>query len=325
MRLPRRLFLQGAAGAVVLPITSHFASADDFPTRPVRVIVGFPPGGVADIVARLIGQPLQDRLGQTVLVENRPGAGGNVGTEAVVRAAPDGYTLTLAGPNNAINATLYNNLTFDFIRDIAMVASIMRGPLVMVVNPAVEAKSAADFIAYANANPDKINMASSGNGTTPHLAGELFKMMAGVSMVHVPYRGEGPALADVVTGQAQVMFANLPSSIGFIRDGRLRALAVTTAKRFPALPETPVVADVVPGYEVSAWYGFGAPRPTLAAVVAKLNKEINATLADPAVTARFAELGVAPMLLSPAEFDTFVAAETDKWAKVVRYCGAKVD
>ncbi len=325
MILLRRQFLHLAAGAAILPTTSHFAKAEAFPVRPVHIVVGFPAGGAGDIVARLIGQPLEQRIGQSVVVDDRPGAGGSVGAEAVVRAPPDGYTLILAGGNNAIDATLYRNLPFDFVRDIAMVAGIMRDTLVMAVNPSLQAKDVTEFIAYAKANPGKINMASGGNGTSSHLAGELFMMMAGVAMVHVPYRGQGPALADLVAGRVQVMFAQLPSAIGFIRGGRLRTLAVTTAKGWPALPGIPPVADVVPGYEVSEWFGLGAPKATPAAVITKLNNETNACLANRALVARMAELGGAPMVLSPSELDAFVAAETDKWAKVVKFSGAKIN
>jgi tripartite-type tricarboxylate transporter receptor subunit TctC len=325
MILLRRQFLHLAAGAAILPTTLHFAKAEAFPVRPVHIVVGFPAGGAGDIVARLIGQPLQQRTGQSVVIDNRPGAGGSIGAEAVVRAPPDGYTLILAGGNNAINATLYRNLPYDFIRDIAMVAGIMRGPLVMVVNPSLQAKDVAEFVANAKANPGKMNMASGGNGTSSHLSGELFKMMTGVAMVHVPYRGQAPALADLMAGRAQVMFAQLTSAIGFIRGGRLRALAVTTAKGSPALPGIPPVADVVPGYEVTEWFGLGAPKATPPAVIAELNNETNASLADRAVVARMAGLGGAPMVLSPSELDAFVAAETDKWAKVVKFSGAKID
>jgi len=324
MSLVRRQFLQLASGAAALPITAHFAKAEAFPVRPVHIAVAFPPGAPSDIAARLIAQPLQQRMGQPVVVDNRPGAGGNVATAAVVRAAPDGYTLLLASGNNAINATLYRNLPFDFIRDIAMVAGILRGPLVMVINPSLPAKDVTEFIAYAKANPGKINMASAGNGTVTHLAGELFMMMAGVAMVHVPYQG-ALALPDLVAGRVQVMFAAAPAVIGFIRDGRLRALAVTTAARWPALPEIPPVADAVPGYEVSTWFGLGAPKATPPAVIAKLNTETNASLADRALVARMAELGGVPMVLSPSELDAFVVADTDKWAKVVKFSGAKVD
>jgi tripartite-type tricarboxylate transporter receptor subunit TctC len=325
MILLRRRFLHLAAGAAILPTTSHFAKAEAFPVRPVHIVVGFPAGGAGDIVARLIGQPLQQKIGQSIVVDDRPGAGGSVGAEAVVRAPPDGYALILAAGNNAINATLYKNLPYDFVRDIAMVAGIMSGTLVMVVNPSLQAKDVREFIAYAKANPGKINMSSGGNGTSTHLAGELFMMMAGVAMVHVPYRGQGPALADLVAGRVQVMFAQLPSAIGFIRDGRLRALAVTAAKSSPALPGIPPVADAVPGYEVSEWFGLGAPKATPAAIITKLNNETNACLADRALVAHMAELGGAPMVFSPSELDAFVAAETDKWAKVVKFSGAKVD
>jgi tripartite-type tricarboxylate transporter receptor subunit TctC len=321
----RRRFLQATAAAALLSSSSLMSRAQAFPARPVHIVVAFPAGGVGDIIARLLAQSLQVRLGQPVIVENKPGAGGNVGTELVVRSPPDGHTLIWAGTNNAVNATLYANLKFNFLRDIAMVASVMRGPLVMAVNPAVPARTVAEFIAYAKANPGKVNMASSGNGTSVHLAGELFKMMAGVDMLHVPYRGEAPALADLVSGQVQVMFANLPSSIGHIRDGRLRALAVTTATRSPALPETPPVAETVPGYEVTSWFGIGAPKATPAAVIARLNKDSNDTLADPAFAARLADLGGVPTPLTPAAFDAFVAADTEKWAKVVRFAGVKVD
>jgi tripartite-type tricarboxylate transporter receptor subunit TctC len=324
MTLLRRQFLHLAAGAAILPITSHLAKAEAFPVRPVHIAVAFPPGAPSDIGARLIAQPLQQRMGQPVVVDNRPGAGGNVATAAVVRAAPDGYTLILASGNNAINATLYRNLPFAFIRDIAMVAGIMRGPLVMVINPSLQAKNVAEFIAYAKANPGKINMASAGNGTVTHLAGELFMMMAGVAIVHVPYQG-ALALPDLVAGRVQVMFAAAPGVIGFIRDGRLRALAVTTAARWPALPEIPSVADAVPGYEVSTWFGLGAPKATPAAIITKLNTETNASLADRALVGRMAQLGAAPMVFSPSELDAFVAAETDKWAKVVKFSGAKID
>jgi tripartite-type tricarboxylate transporter receptor subunit TctC len=325
MKLVRRRFLGLTAGAVALPIVPRAAGAENFPARPVHVVVGFPPGGVGSIAARLIGQSLEQRWGQTVVVDNRPGAGGNVATGFVVAAPPDGYTLIQAGSKDTISATLYKNLPFNFIRDIAMVAGIMRNPLVMLTNPSFPAKSVADFIAYAKANPGKINMASSGNGTTLHLAGELFKMMTGVEMVHVPYRGEVPALADLMAGRMQVIFDNLATSIGFVRDGRLRALAVTTAAPWPDLPGVPAVADAVPGYEVSPWFGIGAPKATPAATIAILNKAINACLAEPAIAKRIRELGAAPMVMSPSELDAFVAADTAKWAKVVAFSGAKVE
>ena len=325
MPLPRRRFLHLAAGAVALPITSRGARGEAFPARPVRVIVAFAPGGIGDLGARLIGQSLQERLQQPVVIENRPGAGGNTGTEAVVRAPPDGYTMIWAGANNAINASLYDNLSYSFVRDIAAVGSVMRGPFVMTIHPSFPARTVAEFIAYAKANPAKINMASPGAGTGPHVNGELFKMMTGVEMVHVPYRGDGPALIDLVAGQVQVMFGNLISAMEHIRAGRLRALAVTTAMPSPALPDVPTVAATVPGYEASAWFGLGAPRATPAEVIAKLNKEINASLADPKLAARLAELGGAPMPLSPQAFDAFIAAETEKWGKVVQMSGAKAN
>jgi tripartite-type tricarboxylate transporter receptor subunit TctC len=325
MTLLRRLFLQIATGAAALPIVSHFAQADTFPDRPVHIVVGFPPGGVGDIAARLIGESLQKRLGQPLVVDNRPGAGGNVGTAFVAKAVPDGYTLILAGPNNVINATLYKNLPFNFIREMAMVAGILRSPLVMLTNPSFEAESVTEFIDYAKANPGKINMASSGNGTSSHLAGELFKMMADVAMQHVPYSGEAPALADLMAGRTQVIFANVTTSIGFIRDRRLRALAVTTAAAWPALPGIPPVASAVPGYEMSAWFGVSAPKATPSATITTLNKAINASLAEPAIVTRVTELGGGPMVLRPSELDAFAVAETAKWAEVVKFSGAQVD
>jgi tripartite-type tricarboxylate transporter receptor subunit TctC len=325
MKLVRRRFLGLAAGAAGLPIVPHAAGAENFPARPVHIVVGFPPGGGGDLTTRLIGQSLQQRWGQTVVVDNRPGAGGNVATALVVAAPPDGYTLTQTGSKDSISATLYKNLPFNFIRDIAMVAGLTSNPLVMLTNPSFAAESVADFIAYAKANPGKINMASGGNGTVSHLAGELFKMRTGVSMVHVPYRGPGPALADLMAGRMQVMFENVSNSTGFVRDGRLRALAVTTAAPWPALPGIPAAADVVPGYEVTTWYGIGAPKATPAAIIAVLNTAINACLAEPVIANRIRELGGEPMIMSPSELDAFVAAETAKWAKVVEFSGAKVD
>jgi tripartite-type tricarboxylate transporter receptor subunit TctC len=322
--LVRRRFLGLAAGAAALPTVPHATSAENFPARSVHIVVGFPPGGVSDIAAQVIAQPLQQNLGQAVVVDHRPGAGGNVGIEAVVKARPDGYTLIQAGSNVAINATLYKNLPFDFIRDIAMVAGTMRNPLVMLTNPSFAPKSVAELIDYAKANPGKINMASGGNGTTSHLAGELFKMMAGVSMVHVPFRG-AEALADLAAGRTQLMFAPVAMSIGFIHAGSLRALAVTSLRTSPALPGIPPVAAVVPGYEVSVWDGLGAPKATPAAIITILNETISACLAEPAVVARIAQLGAEPMVMSPSELDAFVAADTVKWAKVVEFSGAKVD
>jgi tripartite-type tricarboxylate transporter receptor subunit TctC len=301
------------------------AAALDYPTRPVHWIVGYPAGGSTDIVARLMGQYLSEKLGQQFIIENRPGAGNNIGTEAVVRAPADGYTLLLINPANAINTTLYANLNFDFIRDIAPVAGFIRVPNVMEVNPSVPAKTVAEFIAYAKANPGKINLASSGSGTSIHMSGELFKMMTGVNMVHVPYRGSAPMLTDLLGGQVQVTFDNMPSSIEHIRAGKLRPLAVTTTARSEALPETPVLADTVPGYEASAWFGAGAPKGTPSEIIEKLNKEINAGLADPKMQARLADLGGMLMAGSPADFGKIIVEETEKWAKVVKFSGAKAE
>ena len=301
------------------------ATAQTYPTRPVRLIIGYPPGGSADITARLLGQWLSERLGQPFVIESRPGASTNIATEAVVRAPPDGYTLLLVAPANAINATLYEKLNFNFIGDIAPVAGIIRFPNVMVVNPLVPAKTVPEFIAYAKANPGRLNMASSGNGSTIHVSGELFKMMTGVNMVHVPYRGGAPALTDMISGQVQVMFDNVPTSIEFIRAGKLRALAVTTATRSEVLPDLPTVADFVPGYEASAWYGVGVPKGTPDDIIDKLNKEINAILAEPKAKARLADLGASLLAGSSADFGKLVADETEKWGKVVKFSGAKPD
>jgi tripartite-type tricarboxylate transporter receptor subunit TctC len=326
MKLPhRRRFLHLAAGAAALPAVSSFARAQAYPTRPVRIIVTFLAGGSNDIVARLMGQWLSERLGQPFVIENRPGAGGNIGTEAVVRAAADGYTLLLVGAPNAISATLYDKLNFNFIRDIAPVAGVVDVPAVVVVNPSFPVKTLPEFIAYAKANPGKINMASAGNGSTTHLSGELFKMMTGVNMLHVPYRGAPPALTDLIAGQVQVYFSNLPGSIEYIRAGKLRALAVTTATRSEALPDVPAVGDFVPGYESSAWFGLGVPRDTPAEIIDKLNKEVNAGLADPKLKARLADLGGTVLAGSPADFSKLIADETEKWAKVVKFSGAKPD
>jgi tripartite-type tricarboxylate transporter receptor subunit TctC len=326
MKLPhRRQFLHLAAGAAALPGVSRVAWAQAYPARPVRIIVGFPPGGSYDIVARSIGQWLSERLGQPFVIENRPGAGGNIAAETVVRAFPDGYTLLLVGPNNAINATLYDKLNFIFLRDIAPVAGIIRQPNVILVNPSVPAKTVPEFIAYAKANPGKINMASSGNGASTHLAGELFKVMAGVNMVHVPYRGGAPALTDLLGGQVQMYFGAVASSIEYLRAGKLRALAVTTATRSEALPDIPSVSDFVPGYEVSDWIGLGAPKSTPAEIIDKLNKEINAGLADPKLKARFADLDGTVIVGSPADFGKLITDETEKWGKVVKFSGAKPD
>jgi tripartite-type tricarboxylate transporter receptor subunit TctC len=325
MKLPRRQFLQLAAGAVMLPAAPYIAKAQTYPSRPVHLIVGFPAGGPTDIVARLIGQWLTDRLGQTFVIENRPGAGSNLGTELVVRARADGHTLLLFGAPAAINATLYTNLSFNFIRDITPVASMMRVPNVMEVNPSFPAKTVAEFIAYAKANPRKINMASGGSGGTPHVAGELFKMMAGVDMIHVPYRGSPQALVDLMSGQVQVMFDVMPSSIEFIRSGKLRALALTTAMPSDALPGVPTVGEFVPGYEASAWYGIGTPKGTPVEIIDRLNKEINAGLADPKLKARLADLGASVLSGSPADFGKHIANETEKWAKVVKFANIKAE
>jgi tripartite-type tricarboxylate transporter receptor subunit TctC len=306
-----------------MPVVSRIACAQTYPARPVRVIVGYAAGGATDIVARPIGQWLSDGLGQPVVIENRPGAAGNIATEAVVRAPPDGYTLLLVAPANAINATLYDKLNYNFIRDIAPVASMSLEPEVMVVNPSVPAKTVPEFIAYAKANPSKINMASAGNGATGHLAGELFKMMTGIKMVHVPYRGGAPAVTDLLGGQVQVMFLAMSSSIEHIKAGRLRPLAVTTATRSEALPDLPTVGDFAPGYEASVWFGVGAPKNTPAEIVDKLNKEINASLADPAIKARLANLGITVFAGSPADFGKFIADETEKWGKVIKFAGIK--
>ena len=325
MKLPRRRFLHLAAGAAALPAVSHFAWAQAYPSRPVRIVVGFPPAGGADLFARLMGQWLSERLGQQFLIENRPGAAGNIATEAVVRAPADGYTLLLVTIPNVINATLYDRLNYNFIRDIAPVASIDRVPNVMEVHPSVPTRTVPEFIAYAKANPGKINMASSGNGTSQHVAGELFKMMTGVNLVIVPYRGAGPALVDLLAGQVQIMFDTLSGSIGHIRAGKLRALAVTTEHRSPALPDVPTVAETVPGYEASTFHGMGAPRNTPSEIIDKLNKEINAGLTDPAIKARIAELGSVPMAMATADFARFIAEETEKWGKVIRAANIKPD
>ena len=323
MKLPRRKFLHLAADAAALSALSRIARAQAYPSRPIRWVVGFVPGGATDIIARLTGQWLSERLGQSVVIENRPGAGSNIATEVVVNAPPDGYTLLLVGPTHAVNATLYPKLNYNFIRDIAPIASISREPLVMVVNPSVPAKTVPEFIAYAKANPGKLNMASSGIGTSVHVGGELFKMMTSINMLHVPYRGAAPAITDLIGGRVQVMFATLPSSIEYIKAGNLRALAVTTARRTPALPNVPIVADVLPGYEASAVYGVGAPRNTPVEIVDELNKEINAGLADPWMQARLADLGGTVLPGTPADFAKLIAEETQKWAKVVKFSGAK--
>ena len=326
MKLPhRRHVLHLAAGAAALPAGMRFAWAQAYPTRPVRIIVGVAAAGATDIVARLMGQWLSERLGQQFVVENRPGAGGNIGTEAVVRAPADGHTLLLVNPANAINATLYEKLNFNFIRDIAPIAGIARVPNVMTVNPEVPAKTVAEFIAYAKANPGKINMASSGNGTSVHLSGEMFKAMTGVEMQHVPYRGSAPAMTDLIAGQVQVIFDNMPSVLQHIKAGKLRALGVTTAARSPELPDVPTVAETVKDYEASAWFGMGAPKNTPKEIIATLNKAINEILEEPAMKARLAELGGVPIVATPEEFGKIVQAETDKWEKVVKFAGARVE
>jgi tripartite-type tricarboxylate transporter receptor subunit TctC len=321
VKLPRRKFLHLAAGAAALPAASRFARADTYPTRTVHLIVGFPAGNASDILARLIAQSLSERLGQQFVIENRPGAGSNVGTEIVVRAPPDGYTLLLVSPANAINTSLYEKLNFNFIWDIAPVASVVSSPYVMAVNPSLSAQTIPEFIAYAKANPGKINMASAGIGTSTHVFGELFQMMTGISMVHVPYRGN--FVPDLLGGQVQVVFAPITHLIGYIRTDRLRALAVTTAMRSEALPGVPAVAEFVPGYEASGWYGIGAPKNTPTETIDRLNKEINAALADPKMKARLADLGAVPMPMTPAEFGKFIAAETEKWAKVIKAANIK--
>jgi tripartite-type tricarboxylate transporter receptor subunit TctC len=324
MRLSKAFRLLALAVAA-LGFAGSAARAQDYPTKPVKWVVAYPPGGTTDILARLIGQYLSEHLGQQFVIDNRPGAGNNIGTEVVANSPPDGYTLLLVNPANGINATLYKRLPFNFLRDIAPVAGITRVPNVMEVNPKFPAKTVAEFIAYAKANPGKINMASSGNGTSVHLSGELFMAMTGVKMTHVPYRGAGPALTDLIAGTVDVMFDNLPSSIEFIRSGKLRALAVTTDARNPALPDVPVVADTVPGYEASAWFGMGAPKGTPAAIVEKINKSVNDALADPKMKLRLAELGGIPMGGAPADFGKVMASETAKWEKAVRFSGASIE
>ena len=321
--LGRRTFLYLAAGAAALPSISCFAWAQAYPTRPVRIIVGFPPGGPSDILARLIGQRLSERLGQPFIIENRPGATGNIGTEAVVRAPADGHTLLLVVPSNGIAHVLYDKLNFNFIRDTAPVAGISNGPLVMEVNPTVPAQTVPEFIAYAKANPGKINFASPGNGSTIHLCGELFKMMTGVNMVHVPYRGNAPALTDLLAGQVQMMFADTPSSIEHLRAGKLRALAVTTAMRSDVLPEIPTVSEFIPGFEASNWFGVAAPKNTPLEIIDKLNKEINVALAEPKIKARLADLGAAALAGSPADFGKLISEEAEKWGKVIRTANIK--
>jgi tripartite-type tricarboxylate transporter receptor subunit TctC len=323
MKVHRRNFLYLAAGAAALPVVSRVACAQAYPSRPVHIIVGFAAGGGIDITARLVGQSLSERLGQQFIVENRPGAGSNIATAAVVNAPADGYTLLLVSTAHAINATLYDNLSFNFIRDIVPVASVTRQPQVMIVNPSLPPKTVPEFIAYAKSNPDKIDMASGGKGTASHMCGELFKIMTGVNMVHVPYRGAAPALNDLIGGQVQVVFENMLSAIEYIKSGTLRALAVTTASRSDALPDIPTVGDFVPGYDASTWFGVGAPKNTPVEIIDRLNKEINAGLADPKLKARFTDLGSTPFASTPSDFAKLIVEETDKWGKVVRAVNPK--
>ena len=325
LKLPRRNVLRLAAGAVALPAVARRARADGYPSRPVRLVVGFPPAGTTDIGARLMAQWLSDHLGQQFIVENRPGGGSSIAADYVVRSPADGYTLLLSTVANAINTSFYPNLSFDFARDIAAVGNFFRVPLVMEINPSLPVKTVPEFIAYAKANPGKITLASAGTGTSGHISAELFGMMAGIKMVHVPYRGAGPALVDVIGGQCQVIFDLLPSSIGYVRSGSTRALAVTTTARSEALPDLPVLADFVPGYEASAWIGVGAPRDTPAEIVDRLNKAINAGLADATMKARFTELGGTAAPGTPAEFSQFIASETEKWSRVIKFANIKAD
>jgi tripartite-type tricarboxylate transporter receptor subunit TctC len=325
MRVSRRKILHWAAGAAGLPAAAPIAWAQSYPTRPVRILVGFAAGGAADTLARLMAQWLSERLHQQFIVENRPGAGTNIATDAVVQADPDGYTLLFVTASNAINASMYQHLDFDFIRDIAPIAGLVRVPNVMEVNPAVPAKTVPEFIAYAKANPGKINMASGGIGSTPHVAGELFKMMAHVDLVHIPYRGDAPALVDMVGGQMQVMFDLVAASIGFIKAGKLRALAVTSENRVAALPDLPTVGDFLPGYEATSFEGLGAPKKTPGEIIDKLNKEVNAALVDDKFKARLADLGGDPLPGSPADFARLIVSETDKWTKVVKFANIKAE
>ena len=326
MKLARRTFLHLAAtGSIAVPAALRIASAQSYPTRPVHVIVGFAVGGPNDISARLIGQWLSERFGQPFVIENRPGAASNLATEMVVRAAPDGYTLLLVGTPGAINATLYDNLNFNFIRDIAPVAGILLAPIVMIVNPSVPVHTVPEFIAYAKANPGKINLASPGSGTTPHVAGELFKLMTDIKLVTVSYRGGGPALVDVLSGQVQAMFESSLSSLALIKQGRLRALAVTSATRLSSLPDVPTIAEFVPDFEATSWFGIGAPKKTPPEIIEVLNKEINSGLADPTIRERLADLSGVPMPMSAAEFGKLIVEETDKWAKVIRAANIKPD
>jgi len=323
MKLPRRNFLHLAAGAAALPAVARFASAQAYPSRPVRLVVGYAPGGAGDISMRLLGQWLSERFGQQFIVENRTGAGTNIATESVVRAAADGYTLLMSSAANAINATLYDRLNFNFIRDTTPISGILRVPHVIVVHPSFSAKTLPEFIAYAKANPGKLTWASPGVGTAGHVCGELFKMMASLNMVHVPYRGGGPAMADLLSGQLQVYIGAMTSSLEYVKANRLRALAVSTTTRSEALPEVARVSDFVPGFETSDWGGISGPKGTPAEIIHKLNEEINAGLADPKIKARLADLGGTPLTGSATDFEALIAAETEKWAKVVKFAGLK--
>ncbi len=325
MKLSRRRFLEVAGAAIALPAATRRARAQTYPNRPVRLIIGYTPGGSADLTARLMGQWLSEKLGQTFVIENRPGGGTNIATEAVLRAAPDGYTLLLVAPANAINATLYEKLNFDYIKESEPVAALIRFPNVVCVNPSLPVKSIPELIAYAKANPGKLNMASSGNGSTIHMSGELFKMLTGINMVHVPYRGGAPALTDLIAGQVQVMFDNIPTCAEHVKSGKLRGLAVTSTVRSEVLPDLPLVADFLPGYEASAWYGLGAPKGTPPEIVDRLNKAVNEILADPKVKTKFAEYGAMLVPGSAADFGKLLADETEKWGKVVKFAGVKVD
>lgn len=325
MKPPRRSFLRLAASALALPAIQVSARAQVFPSRPVRMVVGFPPGGPADILARLIGRSLSERLGQTFIVENRPGASGNIGTEAVVRAPADGHTLLLVVPANPVSDFLYNKLSFKFMRDTAPVAGISSGPLIMEVNPSLPVRTVPEFIAYAKARPGKVNFASPGIGTTIHLCGELLEILTGTDMVHVPYRGNAPALTDLIAGQVQLMFADAPSSIEHVKAGKLRALAVTTPERSETMPELPTVNEFLPGFVASNWYGLAAPKDTPTEVIGRLNAEINAVLTEPRVKARLADLGATALIGSPADFGRFMSTEAEKWGKVVKTSGIKAD
>jgi len=325
MKLLRRKFLQLAASAVALPVMPRFARAETYPSRPVHVILGFPPGGPSDVLARIIGQWLSDRFGQPFIIESRPGASGNIAAEAVIRSPADGHTLLLVVPGNATSEALFDKLNFNFIRDTVPVAAISHGPLAMAVNPALPVQTVPEFIAYAKSRPGQINFASPGNGAIIHLAGELFKMMTGINMVHVPYRGNAPALIDLLAGQVQMMLADMPSSIEHIKAGKLRALAVTTSARSEILPGVPTVNEFLPGFEAGNWFGLAAPRNTPPEIVDKLNKEINVALTDPKIKARLASLGVTPFTGSSADFGKFIAAETEKWSKVIRTAGIRAE